>query len=67
MYCDGNEFHRFGAAAEKAREPALETVRCSAKMFSEEERRKRVGTYGSSMSDMYDGDWYTQFYRKIGY
>ena len=50
--CDGNEFHRFGALAENAHEPALQTVRCSAKRFSEEERKESAGTYGCSRSDV---------------
>ena len=57
--CDGNEFYTFGAAAENARKPVLETMRCSAKRFSEEECRELGGTYRYRMSDMnmYDGDW----------
>ena len=39
-----SEFRTFGAAAENAREPDLETLQYSARRFSEEGRGERRGT-----------------------
>ena len=51
----GNEFQRVGAATENARSPSVEEVLGTASKCLSEERRARIGLYGTRRFDIYDG------------
>ena len=51
----GNEFQRVGAAIENARSPSAKEVLGTASKYLSEERRARIGLYGTRRSNIYDG------------